>query len=69
MLYRQLHFNSLNVFLVQYLQYLVFISEFDYLPFLILNYHKNVTACLLYICLTFICIAIFPGSNVIMNMF
>ena len=33
MLYRQLHFNSFNVFLVQYWQYLFFISEFDYLPF------------------------------------
>ena len=32
MLYRQLHFNLLNVFLVQYLQYLFFISDFDKLP-------------------------------------
>ena len=33
-----------------------------------LNYHRNVTACLLHNCFTFICIVIFPGPNVIMNM-
>ena len=33
-----------------------------------LNYHKNVTACLLHNCLTFIYIVIFPDPNVIMNM-
>ena len=54
MLYRQLYSNSFNAFLVQYLQYLFFISEFDCVPFLMLNYHKNVTACLLHTCLTFI---------------
>ena len=68
MLYRQLYSNSFNAFLVQYLQYLFFISEFDCVPFLMLNYHKNVTACLLHNCLTFIYIVIFPGPNVIMNM-
>ena len=68
MLYRQLYSNSFNAFLVQYLQYLFFLSEFDCVPFLMLNYHKNVTACLLHNCLTFIYIVIFPDPNVIMNM-
>ena len=68
MLYRQLYSNSFNAFLVQYLQYLFFLSEFDCVPFLMLNYHNNVTACLLHNCLTFIYIVIFPDPNVIMNM-
>ena len=33
-----------------------------------LIFHKNVTACLLHDWLTFLCIAIFPGPNDIMNM-
>ena len=33
-----------------------------------LIFHKNVTACLLHDWLTFLCIVIFPGRNVIMNM-
>ena len=68
MLYRHLYSNSFNAFLIQYLQYLFFISEFDNLPFFMLNYHKNVTACLLHNCLIFICIVLFPVPNVIMNM-
>ena len=68
MFYRQLHFNSFNVFLVQYLQHLFFTSEFDCLFFLMLIFHKNVTACLLHDWLTFLCIVIFPGPNIKMNM-